>query len=111
MVHALMTVTCDRRMERTRVNSRAQDERRLRRRFRERKGSVERSARRRRRSRRTEKKIDEEQKGSVYEYGITYVRPEHDAVIIVNRRGGESAGEMKRGGKKSERVFVSKAFI
>lgn len=45
--------------------------------------------------------------------GITYVRPEHDAVIIVNRRGGENAGEMKRGGLKrreSGRVFVRRSF-
>lgn len=41
--------------------------------------------------------------------GITYVRPEHDAVIIVKRRGGESAGEMKRGElKRRERMRFRK---
>lgn len=86
VILALMTATCDRRIEvsesetagRTRAKRKISGE----------KKNSWRNARgdeATRSKKNAMKKTDDNQEGGVYERGVTYVRPEHDAVIIVNR--------------------------
>lgn len=99
MVLALMMATCDRRMERARVKGR----RFIREREKDpRVGKGARGDDAVERNGEKDRRRTEEGDG-VYEYGITYVRPEQDAVVIVNRRMVErrETGEMKRRGREA----------